>query len=155
MATKFLSENGLKKFVEILYARGFQGMGLSQENFTSELKAKLESTATTEGMAQLSAKVTALEALINADSSGAIDKFNEIVTFLAGISDTETLDGLLGDVATQIADAKKAGTDAQTALDAFKPTVYTKTDADSTFIKKADMVALTDAEITTLIAAQD
>lgn len=155
MATKFLSENGLKKFVEILYARGFQGMGLSQENFTSELKAKLESTATTEGMAQLSAKVTALEALINADSSGAIDKFNEIVAFLAGISDTKTLDGLLGDVATQIADAKKAGTDAQTALDTFKSTVYTKTDADSTFIKKADMVALTDTEITTLIAAQD
>lgn len=149
--TKYLSLAGLTTFVAQLKARGFEGMGLSEENFTAALKAKLEATATTEGLKELNDKVTALEALVQTDSDGVINKFNEIVAFLAGISDTKTLDGLLADVATQVADAKKAGTDAQTALDAFKETVYTKTDADATFVKSADLEAITDAEILSIV----
>lgn len=101
-AKKFLDYAGLQHFVEKLYARDFKGMGLSQENFTTELLNKLNSTATTEGLSQLTTKVNEISALIEADSDGAINKFNEIVAFLAGIGDTDTLDGMMKDIATQL-----------------------------------------------------
>ena len=49
---------------------------------------------------ELNGKVAALEALISEDEdpTAAIDKFNEIVAFLAGITNTETLDGILGGI---------------------------------------------------------
>lgn len=115
---KFIDTAGLQHFVEKLYARGFKGLGLSQENFTSELLAKLNSTATTEGMGELNTRLVALEKLIEADSDGVINKFNEIVTFLNGIGDDKTLDGIL---------ASKANS----------ADVYTKTQADATFIPPA------------------
>lgn len=99
---KFLDYAGLQHFVEKLYARGFKGMGLSQQNFTTELLNKLNSTATAEGLSQLTEQVNQLSALIEADSDGAINKFNEIVTFLNGIEDSKTLDGMMGDIATQL-----------------------------------------------------
>lgn len=54
----------------------------------------------------LNGKVAALEALISEDpdaTTHAIDKFNEIVAFLAGISDTQTLDGIISGISDQIA----------------------------------------------------
>jgi hypothetical protein len=51
----------------------------------------------------LNGKVAALEALIESDSDGAINKFNEIVSFLANITDAQTLDGILGGINTSIA----------------------------------------------------
>jgi len=92
--TKYLTLEGLQHFVEKLYARGFNGLGLSQENFTTALLNKLNSTATTEGMAELTARVAAVEALIESDADGAINKFNEIVKFLEGIANAEGDDNL-------------------------------------------------------------
>lgn len=51
----------------------------------------------------LSGKVESLEKLIESDSNGAIDKFNEIVAFLANISDSKTLDGIINGINTSIA----------------------------------------------------
>ena len=42
-------------------------------------------------VSQLQQDVAAIQALIEADEDGAIDKFNEIVAFLAGISDDDIL----------------------------------------------------------------
>ena len=53
----------------------------------------------------LNGKVAALESLISEGSNptAAIDKFNEIVAFLAGITNTDTLDGILSGMSTSIA----------------------------------------------------
>ena len=154
MATtrKFLSVDGLKFFVSQLYARGFNGMGLSHVDFTEELKEKLESSASTANIKALNDKIEALQALVNADSNGAIDRFNEIVDFLAGIGDDTTLKGMFSNIAVQIAEAKKAADEAQKALDAFKETVYTKDETDEAFIRDEDLVPLSEAEINAAIA---
>ncbi len=54
----------------------------------------------------LSTKVAALEALVESDSDGAINKFNEIVAFLKNITDSQTLEGIVNGINTNI--AKKA-----------------------------------------------
>lgn len=52
----------------------------------------------------LAGRVAALEALLNDGDNvtAAIDKFNEIVAFLAGIENTETLEGILAGINTAI-----------------------------------------------------
>ena len=64
----------------------------------SEFKDLLNANITT-----LSGKVTALENLIQSDSDGAINKFNEIVAFLANITDDSTLQGIVNGINTSIA----------------------------------------------------
>lgn len=128
--TKYLDYAGLQRLLTKLFAREFKGMGLSTNDFTDALKAKLDSLASPEDLTALTEKVTKLEALVAADSDGVINKFNEIVAFLAGIGDDKTLDGLMADIAAQVAEAKKAGTDAAAALDAYKAT------ADGKFVAK-------------------
>ena len=96
---KFLDHDGLTHIIEKLYARGFKGMGLSHEDFTAELKAKLNSTATTEGIAQLERRMTGLETVINsdgtADGDSVINKLNEVFAFLADVSSDQKLKALL------------------------------------------------------------
>lgn len=166
---KFLNYEGLEHVFGLLKNHGFEDrLGLSQENFTTALKAKydaLVAASSVEDLTALFERVSAVEALIESDSDGAINKFNEIVAFLNGVGDTKTLSGMLADVSTQIADAKKAGTDASSALNAFKPTVYAKTDVDSKVaelnnklsskLEASDMVAITNAEIDALIGAAE
>lgn len=48
-------------------------------------------------------RVSQLEHLIGDNSDGVINKFNEIVAFLAGIGDTETLDGIISGLSEAIA----------------------------------------------------
>lgn len=207
---KFLNYAGLEHFIDLLVNMGVKGnKGLISQDDLTQIQTKLNQVATSENLTALQNKVAALEALIESDSDGAINKFNEIVAFLAGITDDATLNGKLADIATQIADAKKAGTDAQAALadkvdkvagkglstndyttaeknavatignkvdkvagkglstndyttaektavatianKANSADVYSKTDADATFVKAADMVAITDAEIDALV----
>lgn len=64
----------------------------------AEFKDLLNANITT-----LSGKVASLESLIESDSDGAINKFNEIVAFLKGITDSKTLDGIVSGINTQIA----------------------------------------------------
>ena len=128
---KFLDSEGLKTVLKALIDGKVAGKGLSTNDFTDELLAKLNSTATTEGMTQLQTRLADLEKLIEADSDGAINKFNEIVDFLAEVADENTLKGLL---------AAKANAES----------VYTKTEADGRFAGKATTLSgygITDAKI--------
>lgn len=83
-----------------------EGKGLSTEDFTTLLKQKLESlqnyddTAVNEAVNKLRGD---FDALITADASGTIDKFNEIVAFLANIEDSQSLDSIIASIEQQIA----------------------------------------------------
>ena len=80
---------------------------------SSDMASAVQSALTAAGTAlqpadieTLEGKVADLEALISEDPSAtthAIDKFNEIVAFLAGITDTQTLDGILSGINDAIA----------------------------------------------------
>ena len=93
------------------------GKGLSENDFTDELKAKLEGlknyddnsvqTAITDLKNQISA-------LTGSDASDAIESFNEIVAFLNNIKDTSTLDGIVAGINAEI--AKKADKTAITGI---------------------------------------
>lgn len=107
MQKKYLDYAGLQAIFDKLFAREFKGMGLSHEDFTAELKAKYDAlaagSATAADLQALTSRVADLEILIDSNSDGAINKFNEIVAFLDGIEDTNTLDGIVSGISTQIA----------------------------------------------------
>ncbi len=104
--TKYLDLQGLQYLIEKLVAGQVQGKGLVDPSVITEIQEKLKSVATTAGLTELTNKVNELNALVAADSDGVINKFNEIVAFLDGIADSKTLEGLLGDIATQIGAVK-------------------------------------------------
>ncbi|MCM1450684.1 MAG: hypothetical protein NC102_00275 [Clostridium sp.] len=147
--TKYLDMAGLQALLDKLFAREFRGMGLSKNDFSDALKQKLESIAAPEDLKTLASKVASLETLVAKDSDGVINKFNEIVAFLTGIGDDKTLDGLMSDIATKVAEAKKAGADAASALDAFKGTVYSKEAAEGKFVAKEAGKGLSTNDYTT------
>lgn len=161
---KYLDLDGLSTLLEALKGSGYKGYKL----VSTELITKLSGILSVEEMTALKSKVAELDALVTADTDGVINKFNEIVAFLAGISDQTTLQGTLSGIASQIAEVKDIAEAAQpmeagkglssndyTDDDKAKLTaMYSKADADSTFVKSAELVAITDAEITELMAAE-
>lgn len=76
------------------------GKGLSANDFTDALKAKLEGLSNYDD-AEVRSLITAvngrLDTILGDGASTAIDTFNEIEAFLAGITDTQTLTGLLAE----------------------------------------------------------
>lgn len=82
------------------------GKGLSTEDFTTALKNKLQSlsnyddTSITEAVNSLR---TNFDTLVSGDTSTAIKTFNEIIAFLNGVEDTESLSGIIASIEQQIA----------------------------------------------------
>ena len=92
------------------------GKGLSTEDFTSVLKAKLETlsdyddTAITNAIRRIE---SSLNTLVNGDATEAIESFNEIVSFLDGVKDTQDLAGIIASIEQQIAGKQDTITDLQ------------------------------------------
>ena len=91
------------------------GKGLSANDFTNALKAKLEGLSNYDD-AEVRSLITAvngrLDTILGDGASSAIDTFNEIEAFLTGITDTQTLTGLLQQqkqTITSETDAKLSG----------------------------------------------
>lgn len=82
------------------------GKGLSTEDFTSAFKAKLEGLSNYDD-AQIQAAVTLLrndfDKLVSGDTTEAIKTFNEIIAFLDGVNDTQSLSGIIASIEQQIA----------------------------------------------------
>lgn len=84
---------------------------VSTEDFTTALKAKLESlnnyddTEITQAIETLTRR---FEALLGQNASEAIENFNEIMAFLDGIKDSESLDSIIASIEQQIASARDA-----------------------------------------------
>lgn len=77
---------------------------LSTEDFTTALKTGLESLI--EDVPELEESInslqTQLDTLVNADADAAIDTFNEIIAFLKNVENTDTLEGIIAGIETQI-----------------------------------------------------
>lgn len=73
---------------------------------------------------------TQLDTLVSGDASSAIESFNEITAFLDGVEDTETLEGILAGIETQI--AAKADKSAAITSISRSGTTFTATRADGT-----------------------
>lgn len=81
------------------------GKQLSTEDFTTALKTKLEgmnSFDPTEINNKINGLQTQVDTLVNGDASAAIESFNEIINFLNGIEDTESLEGIIAGIERQI-----------------------------------------------------
>jgi hypothetical protein len=82
------------------------GKGLSTEDFTTVLKTKLEGlknyddTTLTNAINSLT---TQINTLVSGDASVAIESFNEIIAFLNGVEDSESLDSIIAAIEQQIA----------------------------------------------------
>lgn len=82
------------------------GKQLSTEDFTSALKIKLEGLSNYDDTAINSAVSTLrsdFDKLVSGDSTTAIKTFNEIIAFLDGIADSESLDSIISSIEQQIA----------------------------------------------------
>ena len=64
---------------------------------------------TNEDLVQIRESISSLQSLIGADVDGVINKFNEFVAFLAGISDLTTLQGIIADFTSQLAGKQPVG----------------------------------------------
>ena len=87
------------------YVKKVAGKDLSSNDFTDELKSKLEGLQNYDDaaiQAAVAAVNSRIDTLVGTSASEAIDTFNEIEAFLAGITDKETLTGLLNDLKSEI-----------------------------------------------------
>lgn len=106
------------------YVAKVTGMGLSQNDFTDTLLAKLNGLTNyddTEVRGLITTLGSRIDTLVDGDVTDAIETFNEIVAFLNGLDDTENLASILAAINTAI------------AAKADSATTYTKTEADTKF----------------------
>lgn len=93
------------------------GKQLSTEDFTTAQKTKLEGlnnyddTKLENALASLQGQ---LNTLVSGNASDAINSFNEIIAFLNGIEDSESLDSIIASIELQIADKQDKITDLDT-----------------------------------------
>lgn len=87
------------------YVRAVAGKQLSTEDFTTTLKNKLVGLENYDDAAVLASIATInqrIDTLLGGSASSAIDTFHEIEAFLAGITDVQTLTGLLADLKAEV-----------------------------------------------------
>ena len=90
------------------------GKGLSTEDFTTALKTKLETLSNyddsqiAEAVAQLRSDI---DTLVSGNTTKAIESFNEIIAFLEGVEDSESLGGIIAAIEQQIAGKQDTITD--------------------------------------------
>lgn len=84
-----------------------RGKQLTTEDFTSALKAKLESLNNyddAEIVSHIATIQETIDTLFSKDASSAIESFNEIISFLEGVEDSESLDNIIASIETQLSE---------------------------------------------------
>lgn len=126
------------------------GKQLSTEDFTTLLKEKLESLKNyddAELVSRIDAIQETIDTLFSKDASSAIESFNEIITFLEGIEDSQSLDNIIASIEQQIAAVARVIPTKVSELDNDEGYLtehqdvsgkLDKTEAASTYLTKAD-----------------
>ena len=78
------------------------GISVEGQGLTEAERQHLKEALTKDDLGEIENTIKDLVALVDEDTDGVINKFNEIVAFLGGISDTSTLDGIVSGISTQI-----------------------------------------------------
>ena len=78
------------------------GVSVDGQGLTEAERQHLKEALTKDDLGEIENTIKDLVALVDEDTDGVINKFNEIVAFLSGISDTSTLDGIVSGISTQI-----------------------------------------------------
>lgn len=132
------------------------GKQLSTEDFTTALKNKLNGLSNYDDTAvnnAISGLQTQINTLVSGDANTAIESFNEIIAFLDGVSDTETLEGIIASIEQQIANKQDVISDlaairagaakGATALQSHQDISYlaTKTELSNGLAAKVDAVS--------------
>jgi hypothetical protein len=93
------------------YVQAVAGKGLSTNDLTTELLNKLNALSNYDdtSLRQLCLSLQQqLNTLLSGDASSAIESFNEIITFLANVEDSETLEGIIAGLNKRISDVLSA-----------------------------------------------
>lgn len=129
------------------------GKQLSTEDFTTALKNKLNGLSNYNDTAvnnAINGLQTQINTLVSGDANTAIESFNEIIAFLDGVTDTQTLEGIIAGIEQQIAGKQDTITDlatirsgaakGATALQSHQDISgkLDKTEAASTYLSKED-----------------
>lgn len=139
------------------YVQKVAGKDLSTNDFTDDLKQKLEGLQNYDDeaiRAAVQAVQQRIDTLVGTSASEAIDTFNEIEAFLAGITDKETLTGLLNDLKTEIQESiptklSQLQNDNHTVQDAsYVHTDNNYTNEEKTKLSKLNLVPTLDHEPT-------
>lgn len=113
-----------------------EGKGLSSNDFTNALKAKLESLSNYDDQ-ELREAINAIEStidtLIGDNASKKIESFNEIIRFLEGVEDTESLAGIVAGIQQSI--AKKADASVVVSLAEEVQTLKTEVESQNELIE--------------------
>lgn len=116
-------------------------------------------TTTYATKSELSGVQSQIDSLVGGDASSAIESFNEIVAFLDGVEDAETLEGIIAGINTEVA-AKANKSEAITGITrngtTFTATradgstfTFTQQDSDTTYSSKAAASGGTDVSLVT------
>lgn len=130
---------------------GIPGMSEGKAGLLTPARLEAIRAEIREASGPLATRLTALEGLIGADSDGRINRFNEIVSFMAGVEDTETLEGILTGIATQAA-AKADKTTTERALADLRALV---TEAEERLSRENAELRSENAELRERLAATD
>lgn len=113
-----------------------EGKTLSTNDFTNALKAKLESLSNYDDQ-ELREAINAIEStidtLIGDNASKKIESFNEIIRFLEGVEDTESLEGIVAGIQQSI--AKKADASVVVSLAEEVQTLKTEVESQNELIE--------------------
>ena len=113
-----------------------EGKTLSTNDFTNALKAKLESLSNYDDQ-ELREAINAIEStidtLIGDNASKKIESFNEIIRFLEGVEDTESLEGIVAGIQQSI--AKKADASVVVSLAEQVQTLQTEVESQNELIE--------------------
>ena len=106
------AETAAKQYADDNKVAKVEGKQLSTEDFTTELKQKLDGLTNYDD-ADVRLAITALQnnldAIVNGDATSAIDSIQEILAFLSTITDTQTLAGIVADLKQYVDDKVASG----------------------------------------------
>lgn len=95
-----LVADGKNTFLQLLnnYKNGIPAEG----QMTDVEREKLKEALTKDDLGEIEKTIKGLVDLVDENTDGVINKFKEIVSFLSGIEDTNTLEGIVSGISSQI-----------------------------------------------------